>query len=93
MMTRSTEQLKKDALEALRETKPQRETMDAKQAAALLGISTWLLYELVKRKEIPCAKAGRRVLFRRQTLLQWLAEQEAASVMPEPEPGKIRRVK
>jgi len=69
------------------------ETMTAREAATFLGISTWLLYELVKRKEIPCAKAGRRVLFRRQTLLQWLEAQEKASLMQEPEPGKIRRVK
>ena len=70
-----------------------RETLTAKEAAAFLGISTWLLYELVKRKEIPHSKAGKRILFRRQTLLQWLSAQEQASVAPEPEPGKIRRVK
>lgn len=70
-----------------------RETMTAREAAAFLGISTWLLYEMAKRKEIPCAKAGKRLLFRRQTLLAWLEQQEQASVaIPEPA-GKIRRVK
>jgi excisionase family DNA binding protein len=92
-MTRSAKQLKEDALAALRETRPQRETMTAKEAAALLGISTWLLYEMAKRKEVPHSKAGKRLLFRRQTLLAWLEQQEQASGAAEPEQGKIRRVK
>lgn len=72
-----------------------RETIEAKEAAELVGISEWKVLEMARRKLIPHIRpAGcRRVLFRRSTLLAWLDVQEAASVaIEEPGPGKIRRV-
>ena len=72
----------------------QRATLTAKEAANHLGISYWLLLEMCKRKEIMHVKAGSRILFRRESLQQWLIEQEVASVSkPEPVNGKIRRLK
>jgi excisionase family DNA binding protein len=57
-----------------------RSTLRAKEAAAYLGISYWLILELAKKKEIPHIRAGSRVLFRRESLDEWMQNQEAASV-------------
>ncbi|WP_347491160.1 helix-turn-helix domain-containing protein [Desulfoscipio sp. XC116] len=74
-----------------------RETMGAGEAAALLGVSRWLIYEMVKRQQIPCVRAGKRVLFRRVALDAWMDAQERGSVDAEPEApmerGVIRRLK
>lgn len=69
-------------------------TMRAKPAAMYLGVSYWKLLELAKAGEVPHIRVGGRILFRRESLDKWLAEQEAASVREEPEqPGKIRKLK
>ena len=88
-MKRTVEQLSEDALVAIRATLP------AKEAAVYVGVSYWLLLEMVKRKEIPHIRlGGNRILFRKETLDAWLSEQESTSVAkPELVSGKIRRLK
>ena len=79
----------------------QRATLKAKVAAGYLGISYWKLLELVKAGDgPPHIRAGSRILFRVETLDNWLSQQEAASAAngagagPGPElTGKIRRLK
>jgi len=39
-------------------------------------VSVGWLYLQVREGKMPCFKAGRRVLFRRSTVLAWLEEQE-----------------
>ena len=46
----------------------QRTTLTAKEAAEYLGISYWLITQLVKRKQIPCSRVGKRILFRKEAL-------------------------
>lgn len=71
----------------------ERVTMTAKEAAEYLGISLWLCYELVKRKQIPAVKVASRVLFRKQSLDRYMEAQEAKSMGQEqPERGKLRVV-
>ncbi|MGI9861785.1 helix-turn-helix domain-containing protein [Moorella naiadis] len=73
-----------------------RETITAGEAAKILGMSEWSVYDLARRRLIPHVRpAGmRRVFFRRSTLLAWLEAQEAASVQQkEPALEKIRRLK
>lgn len=72
-----------------------RETIEAAEAAAILGVSEWTIYDLARRRVIPHVKIGtRRVLFRRSSILTWLNERERASMAVEPEPaGKVRRLK
>jgi len=55
-------------------------TVKAKQAAKYLNISYWKILDMVKKGEIPHIKAGKLVLFRQETLDQWLVEQEQQSV-------------
>lgn len=72
-------------------------TMSAKEAALYLGISKWLILELVKRKEVPAIHAGKRVLFRKEILDIWMHGQEVNSVKKIETQntgyGTIRRVK
>lgn len=68
-------------------------TFSAAEAAKYLGISGWLVLELVKRREIPAIRAGRRVLFRKETLDSWMQEQEEKSIQTiHSQVGKIRKV-
>lgn len=71
------------------ETKPVQEVLDGREAAELLRVSYWKVMTDAKAGKIPFFRMGQRVLFRRESLLQWAAEQEAALVK---KPEKIRRV-
>ena len=51
-----------------------------KEAAEYLGISYWLINQLVRRKEIPCSKVGGKFLFRVQVLDEYLRNKEQQSV-------------
>ncbi|WP_338826276.1 hypothetical protein MTBGP_09790 [Moorella thermoacetica] len=70
-----------------------RETITAGEAAEIIGLSEWTIYDLARRHVIPHIRVGRRVLFRRSSLLAWLEQQEAASIRHEPDQtGEIRRL-
>lgn len=43
-------------------------TVSVEEAAALLGISRALAYELVRRGDLPCLRLGRRVVVPRKAL-------------------------
>lgn len=60
--------------------KIQRTTLTMKEAADYLGISYWLINQLVRRKEIPCSKVGGKFLFRVQVLDEYLNNKEHESV-------------
>jgi len=54
-----------------------RRTFTANEAAAILGTSTWAVYEAVKKKQIPAIKIGGRVVIPRAAIEQMLAEAAA----------------
>ncbi len=54
----------------------ERVTFNAQEAAKYLGISYWLILELVKRGKLNCISAGGRKLFRQQALDLWMSRQE-----------------
>ena len=60
--------------------KIQRTTLTMKEASEYLGISYWLVNQLVRRKQIPCARVGGRVLFRVQALDEYLTKMEQESI-------------
>lgn len=60
--------------------KVQRTTLTMKEAAEYLGVSYWLINQLVRRKEIPCSKVGGKFLFRVQALEEYLSTKEKESV-------------
>lgn len=57
-----------------------RTTLTMRETAEYLGISYWLVNQLVHRREIPCARVGGRVLFRVQALDEYLKEKEEKSL-------------
>ncbi len=60
--------------------KIQRTTLTMKEASEYLGISYWLVNQLVRRKEIPYSKVGGRYLFRVQALEEYLSIKEKESI-------------
>ena len=60
--------------------KGERTTLTMKEAAEYLGVSYWLINQLVRRKEIPCSKVGGKFLFRVQVLDEYLSSKEQESV-------------
>ncbi|GEN36624.1 excisionase family DNA-binding protein [Aneurinibacillus danicus] len=73
----------------------QRITLTGKEAAQLIGVSYWLILEMAKKHEIPHFRMGNRVLFREDSLLQWLKEKEKTSTYKletNQQYGKLRRI-
>ena len=60
--------------------KVERTTLTMKETAEYLGISYWLVNQLVRKKQIPCARVGGRVLFRVSALEDYLREKEENSI-------------
>ena len=60
--------------------KVERTTLTMKETAEYLETSYWLVNQLVRRKQIPCARVGGRVLFRVQALDEYLKEKEENSI-------------
>lgn len=60
--------------------KIQRTTLTAKEAAEYLGISYCLITQLVRRKQIPCSRVGKRILFRKEVLDIYLSKKENDSL-------------
>lgn len=58
----------------------QKTTLTMKEASEYLGISYWLINQLVKRKQIPFSKVGGKVLFRIKALDDYLSEKEKTSM-------------
>lgn len=56
-----------------------RMTISVDEAAKLLGISRSFAYELCARRELPVIRLGRRVVVRRQALLDLILETEDAA--------------
>jgi excisionase family DNA binding protein len=50
--------------------------MTVKEAAVYVGASEYKLYELVRMKAIPHYRIGSRILFRTETIDDWLRQQE-----------------
>ena len=60
--------------------KVERTTLTMKETAEYLGVSYWLINQLVRRKQIPCARVGGKVLSRVQALDEYLKEKEENSI-------------
>jgi excisionase family DNA binding protein len=51
-------------------------TLSVKEVAEVVGVSEDFIYTLVRLKEIPCVRVGRRVLFRVESIDDWLKQKE-----------------
>ena len=52
------------------------EILTAKDVAQILGVSTFQVYRLVRRGQIPCLWIGDTYRFTRSWIEQWLKEQQ-----------------
>ncbi|GAB6473659.1 helix-turn-helix domain-containing protein [Bacillus paranthracis] len=57
----------------------QRRTMTVKEVAVFLGVSVDVVYEQVRKGNIPYFRVGRRILFRIETLEIWMSTAEENS--------------
>ena len=57
-----------------------RTTLTMRETAEYLGVSYWLVTQLVRRKQIPCSKVGGKFLFRVQILDEYLSSKEKESI-------------
>lgn len=62
------------------ESQIKRTTLTMKEAAEYLGVSYWLINQLVRKKQIPYCKVGGKYLFRVQALDEYLANMEQESI-------------
>ena len=60
-----------------------RTTLTMRETAEYLGVSYWLVTQLVRRKQIPCSRVGGKVLFRKEALDKYLNEKEKTSITNE----------
>jgi excisionase family DNA binding protein len=58
----------------------ERQTINVQEAAAFIGVSKDLVYQLVRQKDIPHLKVGKRILFRKESLERWMNNQEVTSI-------------
>jgi excisionase family DNA binding protein len=54
----------------------ERSTLTVVEAATYLGISKNLMYQLVREKQIPAIRLGRRILFKIDSIDRWLVKKE-----------------
>ncbi len=52
-----------------------KEILNIEEAAAFLTISPAYLYRLINEGAVPCARLGKRAVFVRSALLDWVLEQ------------------
>jgi excisionase family DNA binding protein len=55
------------------------EVLNVEQVAELLGLARNTVYDYAGRGEIPCRRIGRRLLFSRTAVLEWLAGKTPAN--------------
>lgn len=67
-------------------------TMSAREAAKYIGISYWLLLDMVKKDQVPFIKCGNRKLFRKVALDKWMEQQEKLSGSNSNEYGVLRKI-
>lgn len=51
---------------------PTRPTMDVGEAAALLGVSPWLVLQQIGQGKLPHKRVGRRIVIPRARFMAWL---------------------
>ncbi len=56
------------------------DTISSREAARLLGISQYTLYYWAQARKIPHYRIGRRVLFSRSELAEWLRKHRVEGV-------------
>ena len=56
--------------------KVERTTLTTEETAEYLGVSYWLIGQMVRKNEIPHFRVGGRILFRKQSIDDYMEQQE-----------------
>ncbi|WP_226655836.1 helix-turn-helix domain-containing protein [Pseudalkalibacillus hwajinpoensis] len=56
-----------------------RKTLTVQEAAAYIGVSKDLIYQLVREGSIPYFKVGTRILLKQDSIDMWINEKEMSS--------------
>ena len=67
-------------------------TFTAVETAAYLGVCYETVIRMARRQQIPHHRIGRKLLFRKDSLDQWIQGQEQRSTMSEIVPQGLRRI-
>jgi excisionase family DNA binding protein len=62
-----------------------RKTMTVYEVAEFIGVSKDLIYELVRAKQIPHLRIGKRIIFNQESLENWLIKKEIKAAGQEAE--------
>ncbi|MFC5531022.1 helix-turn-helix domain-containing protein [Cohnella yongneupensis] len=62
--------------------------MSVKEVAAYIGASEYKIYEMTRMKAIPHYRIGSRILFRTETIEDWLRTQEVQNCRS-PQEGQL----
>ncbi|MBO8138363.1 MAG: helix-turn-helix domain-containing protein [Desulfotomaculum sp.] len=54
--------------------------LTVEQTAKVMGLNRGTVYELIRQKQLPAAKIGRRILVPRDALFDWLYREAAGSI-------------
>ncbi|OMF37469.1 hypothetical protein BK133_05275 [Paenibacillus sp. FSL H8-0548] len=60
-----------------------RQTLNVQDTADYLGVSQWLIYDMVRLKQIPAVRIRGRIFFRIATLNQWMTDKESDALVQE----------
>ncbi len=63
--------------------------LTVKEAAVLLKVSEWMIYELTYQNKIPFFQIGNRKRFRTSELLEWASKQKEITTRATVQEGKI----
>lgn len=55
------------------------ERMNSNELAKYLGVTAYKVREMVRQKKIPAYRVGNRIFFRKDTIDEWIAQQEKAN--------------
>lgn len=69
----------------------ERHTITAEEAANYIGVSYWMLLEMVRKRQIPHFRVGRRVLLRKHSIDEWLNGQEESNYNHTSAEGNVKR--
>jgi len=58
-----------------------RSTLTTIEIATYLGISQDLIFKMVRQKEIPHFRIGRRILFKKEAIEKWIEERMESGVV------------
>lgn len=54
----------------------EKQTMTPLELANFIGVSKDLIYQMVRENKLPFVRIGRRILFRRETIVLWMNQEE-----------------